>query len=73
MHSIASGDKHYADERELKNMVSELLNTVQYRESKQNRQKGSELCHINEDTLKAIHKTMDKRKAYELINDKRRL
>ena len=36
MHFIASSDKRYADERELKNMVSELLG-IQYNIAKANR------------------------------------
>ena len=66
MHFIASSDKRYADERELKNMVSELLG-IQYNIAKANRtdRKVQNLAsYINEDTLRAIHKTMDKRKAY---------
>ena len=41
-------------------------NIVQYRESKQNWQKSSKSCVIYQwkDTLKAIHKTMDKRKTH---------
>ena len=66
MHFIASSDKNCADERELINMVNELLG-IQYNIAKANRtdRKIQNLAsYINEDTLKAIHKTMDKRKAY---------
>ena len=66
VHFIASSDKNCADERELMNMVNELLG-IQYNIAKANRtdRKVQNLAsYINEDTLKAIHKTMDKRKAY---------
>ena len=66
VHFIASSDKNCADERELINMVNELLG-IQYNIAKANRtdRKVQNLAsYINEDTLKAIHKTMDKRKAY---------
>ena len=66
MHFIASSDKNCADERELMNMVNELLG-IQYNIAKANRtdRKVQNLAsYINEDTLKAIHKTMDKRKAH---------
>lgn len=58
--------RDYADERELMNMVNELLG-IQYNIAKANRtdRKVQNLAsYINEDTLRAIHKTMDKRKAY---------
>ena len=58
--------RNCADERELMNMVNELLG-IQYNIAKANRtdRKVQNLAsYINEDTLKAIHKTMDKRKAY---------
>ena len=66
VHFIASSDKNCADERELINMVNELLG-IQYNIAKADRtdRKVQNLAsYINEDTLKAIHKTMDKRKAY---------
>ena len=58
--------RNYADERELMDMVNELLG-IQYNIAKANRtdRKVQNLAsYINEDTLRAIHKTMDKRKAY---------
>ena len=58
--------RNCADERELMNMVNELLG-IQYNIAKANRtdRKVQNLAsYINENTLKAIHKTMDKRKAY---------
>ena len=58
--------RNYADKRELRNMVNELLG-IQYNIAKADRtdRKVQNLAsYINEDTLKAIHKTMDKRKAY---------
>ena len=66
VHFIASSDKNCADERELINMVNELLG-IQYNIAKADRtdRKVQNLAsYINEDTLKAIQKTMDKRKAY---------
>ena len=57
--------RNYADERELTDMVNELLG-IQYNIAKANRtdKKVQNLAsYINEDTLRAIHKTMDKRKA----------
>ena len=58
--------RNYADERELINMVNELLG-IQYNIAKADRtdKKVQNLAsYINGDTLRAIHKTMDKRKAY---------
>ena len=58
--------RNYADERELKNMVNELLG-IQHNIAKANRtdRKVQNLAsYINENTLRAIHQTMDKRKAY---------
>ena len=73
VHFIASSDKNCADERELMNMVNELLG-IQYNIAKANKtdRKVQNLAsYINEDTLKAIHKTMDKRKAYGIESIKR--
>ena len=58
--------RNCADRRELKNMVNELLG-IQYNIAKANKtdRKVQNLAsYINENTLKAIHKTMDRRKAY---------
>ena len=58
--------RNYADERELMNMANELLG-IKYNIAKADRtdRKVQNLAsYINEDTLMAIHKTMDKRKAY---------
>ena len=58
--------RNYADERELKRMVNELLG-IQYNIAKANRtdRRVQNLAsYINADSLRAIHKTMDKRKAY---------
>ena len=58
--------RNYADKRELRNMVNELPG-IQYNIAKADRtdRKVQNLAsYINEDTLKAIHKTMDKKKAY---------
>ena len=66
MHFIASRTKNYADKRELMNMVNELLG-IQYNIAKANRtdRKVQNLAaYINADTLRAIHKTMDRKKAY---------
>ena len=62
--------RDYADERELMNMVNELLGT-QYNIAKANRtdRKVQNLVsYINEDTLRAIHKTMDKNLEENLAN-----
>ena len=66
VHFIASRTKNYADKRELMNMVNELLG-IQYNIAKANRtdRKVQNLAaYINADTLRAIHKTMDRKKAY---------
>ena len=66
VHFIASRTKNYADKRELINMVNELLG-IQYNIAKANRtdRKVQNLAaYINADTLRAIHKTMDRKKAY---------
>ncbi len=58
--------ENYADERELMNMVNELLG-IQYNIVKANRidrMVQNLASYINEDTLRAIHKTMDKKKVY---------
>ena len=63
---IASRTKNYADKRELMNMVKELLG-IQYNIAKANRtdRKVQNLAaYINADTLRAIQKTMDRKKAY---------
>ncbi len=65
VHFIASRTKNYADKRELMNMVNELLG-IQYNIAKANRtdRKVQNLAaYINADTLRAIHKTMDRKKA----------
>ena len=57
---------NYADEGELRDMVNELLG-IQYNIAKANRtdRRVQNLAsYINAETLRAIHKTMDKRKAY---------
>lgn len=57
---------NYADEGELRDMVNELLG-IQYNIAKANRTDGKVqnlASYINENTLRAIHKTMDKKKAY---------
>lgn len=64
--------KNYADERELTDMVNELLG-IQYNITKANRtdRKVQNLAsYINADTLRAIHKTMDRRKAYGIYLSK---
>lgn len=66
VHFIASRTKNHADKRELMNMVNELLG-IQYNIAKANRtdRKVQNLAaYINADTLRAIHKTMDRKKAY---------
>ena len=66
MHFIASRTKNYADKRELMNMVNELLG-IQYNIAKANRtdRKVQNLAaYINADMLRAIHKTIDRKKAY---------
>ena len=66
VHFIASSDKNCADGRELINMVNELLG-IQYNIAKADRtdKKVQNLAsYINEDTLKAIHKTMDKKSIF---------
>ena len=66
VHFIASRTKNYADKRELMNMVNELLG-IQYNIAKANRtdRKVQNLAaYINADMLRAIHKTMDRKKAY---------
>lgn len=58
--------RNYADERELTDMVNELLG-IQYNIAKANRtdrRVRNLASYINEDTLRAIPKTMDKNKAY---------
>ena len=64
-HFIASKNKATTHKRELMNMVNELLG-IQYNIAKanSNRQKGSDpAAYINADTLRAIHKTMDRKKS----------
>lgn len=58
--------KNYADERELINMVKELLGTQCNiaKADRTDRRVQNLVPYINEDTLRAIHKMMDKRKAY---------
>ena len=66
VHFIASRTKNYADKRELMNMVNELLG-IQYNIAKANRtdRKVQNLAaYINADMLRAIHKTIDRKKAY---------
>ena len=56
----------YADERELIDMVNELLG-IQYnivKANKTDRKVQNLASYINVDTLRAIHKTMDEKKAY---------
>ena len=70
VHFIASSDKNCADERELMNMVNELLG-IQYNIAKANKtdRKVQNLAsYINEDTLKAIHKTMDRIERNEICH-----
>ena len=67
MHFIASSNKKLCRRKRADGHGKRVAwNTVQYRKSKQNRQKRFKILrHIsNENTLRAIHKTMDKRKAY---------
>ena len=62
--------RNCADERELMNMVNELLG-IQYNIAKANRtdRKVQNLAsYINEDTLKAIHKTMDRIERNEICH-----